>query len=92
MNIYILFTLLIICFVILCHDICIKFSDLEWKQQVTLDLIVIIYCLFCLQLLTVNFYRETQNHFLFLTHKGLFPPSYARNFMLGDLCICGLVL
>lgn len=81
-----------ICRLILCHDFCIELCDLEWEQQVTLDLIVIIYCFFCLQLLTVNFYRETQNHFLFLTHKGLFPPSCAHNFMLGDLCICGLVL
>lgn len=88
----ILFTLHIICCLVLCHDFCIKLCDLEWKQQVTLDLIVIIYCLFCLQLLTVNFCRETQNRFLFLTHKGLFLPSYAHNFMLGDLCICGSVL
>lgn len=89
---YILFTLHIICCLIWCHDFCTKLCDLEWKQQVTLDLIVIIYCFFCLQLLTVNFCRETQNRFLFLTHKGLFLPSYAHNFMLGDLCICGLVL
>lgn len=63
-----------ICYLILYLDFCIKFCDLEWKQQVTLDLIVIIYCFFCLQLLTVNFCRETQNHFLFLTHKRFFPP------------------
>lgn len=29
---------------------------------------------FSLQLLTINFCRETQNLFLFLTHKGLPPP------------------
>lgn len=87
-----MFTLHIICCLMLCHDFCIEPYDLEWKQRVTLDLIVIIYCFFCLQLLTVNFCREIQNHFLFLTHKGLFSRSYAHNFMLGDLCICGLVL
>lgn len=63
---------------ILCHDFQVLW---QWNETASYFGFVVLYCFSCLQLLTVNFCRETQNHFLFLTHKGLFPLV-----MLINLC------